>query len=110
MNTIDDYQGALSCINEQVSTTRRSAGIPALITGILSANAKNPSFDGVMVHLKTISGQQVVLSDIDEINLPQVHAMNCLKDIFRNSVLGKHADNHITEAFQIAATSLKSDV
>jgi hypothetical protein len=63
-----------------------------------------------MIHLKTLSGQQVVLSDVDETNLPQVHAMNCLKDIFRSSVLGKRADNHITEAFQIAATSLKSDM
>lgn len=103
-------KGALQCIFEQASTTRRSAGIPALIAGVLSANAKTPSFQDVMTKLKTISSQSVKLSETDETNLPQVHAMNCLKDIFRSSVLGKRAESHITDALQIAADSLTSDM
>ncbi|KAG0647573.1 tRNA (cytidine(32)-2 -O)-methyltransferase non-catalytic subunit TRM732 [Hyphodiscus hymeniophilus] len=104
------YQGALQCISEQASTTRRSAGIPALITGILSSNAQKPGFENVMDDLMGMARTPVKLSRADETNLPQVHSMNCLKEIFRSSLLGKRADNDIAECLQIAADSLNSEV
>jgi hypothetical protein len=96
------------CIYEQSSTTRRSAGIPALMTGILSAYSKTPALEDVMEQLKTLARQPAAFTAKDETSLPQVHAMNCLKEIFKSSSLGKRCDNHIADCLQIAAESLKS--
>lgn len=104
------YKGALKCIFEQASTTRRSAGIPALVTGILSANSKSPAFEDVMAELKSLAGRPVTLSETDETNLPQVHAMNCVKEIFKSSILGKRSDKHIPDCLQLAADSLTSEI
>ncbi|TAQ88243.1 hypothetical protein B7494_g3410 [Chlorociboria aeruginascens] len=104
------YQGAIDCIFEQASTTRRSAGIPALITGILSANYQRPDFQAVMTELKSLASRPVKLSETDETNLPQVHAMNSLKEIFKSSTLGKRSESHITDCLQLAADSLNSEI
>ncbi|KAL3417418.1 hypothetical protein PVAG01_11418 [Phlyctema vagabunda] len=111
MNLLEQwYQGALACIYEQSSTTRRSAGIPALLTGVLSANAKSPAFANVMEELKDIARQKVELSETDEANLPQVHAMNCVKEIFKSAALGKRAESHMTDCLQLAADSLTAEI
>lgn len=103
------YKGAMSCILEQASTTRRSAGIPALISGILS-NAKPPSFNSVLVELISLARQPAKLTDKDRTNLYQVHAMNCLKEIFKSCILGKRAESYITECLQLASDSLNSEI
>ncbi|KAK8089396.1 tRNA methylation protein [Apiospora hydei] len=102
--------GAIHCIYSQASTTRRSAGIPALIVGILSANAENPSFTAVMEKLRSIAKEPALISQTDGSNLPQVHALNCIKDIFKSSYLSKRAEPYLTESLQLAATSLRSEV
>ncbi|XDG00834.1 hypothetical protein ABKA04_000449 [Annulohypoxylon sp. FPYF3050] len=70
------YTGALSCIHTQASTTRRSAGIPALMVGILSSNAERPSFENVIHNLQDIGRQPALVSETDGSKLPQVHALN----------------------------------
>ncbi|KAK8081772.1 hypothetical protein PG996_000553, partial [Apiospora saccharicola] len=104
------YKGAIHCIYSQASTTRRSAGIPALIVGILSANAENPSFPAVMEKLRNIAQEPALMSQTDGSNLPQVHALNCIKDIFKSSYLSKRAESYLTESLQLAAASLRSEV
>ncbi|KAH8673677.1 putative death-receptor fusion protein-domain-containing protein [Xylariales sp. PMI_506] len=104
------YKGALNCIYTQASTTRRSAGIPALIVGILSANADEPSFETVLQNLQAIGRQPAHISETDGSNLPQVHALNCIKDIFKSSYLSKRADLYLTDCLELAASSLKSEV
>lgn len=97
----------------QSSTTRRSAGIPSLMTGILSANADFPSFEQVMERLMQIAGAEARISDTDGSNLPQVHAYNCLKDIFKNSVLtslGNKSAKYLSSCLKLAASGLKSEV
>ncbi|KAL0930859.1 HEAT repeat protein [Colletotrichum truncatum] len=106
------YQGTKECIFAQASTTRRSAGIPAMITGILSADAAKPSFDHVIDELVTIARKEARVSETDGSKLPQVHALNCLKDTFKSSLitqLGKSAP-HIPQCLELAAGSLKSEV
>ena len=98
------------CIHEQSSTTRRSAGIPALMTGILAANSESPAINKVIAQLKTLARQPAAFTAKGETNLPQVHAMNCLKEIFKSSSLGKRCENHIADCLQIAAESLKSEM
>lgn len=107
------YNGAMDAINSQVSTTRRSAGIPSLITGILSANAPNPSFESVMDALMQIARTEAQVTEIDDTQLPQVHAYNCLKDIFKNSVLtalGNKSEAYLTQCLELAASGLRSEV
>jgi hypothetical protein len=81
-----------------------------LITGILSANAEFPSIDLVMSELQELARAPVVSQEEDATNLPQVHAMNSIKDIFKVSTLGKRSDPYISKGLQLAALSLKSEM
>ncbi|EGX94401.1 HEAT repeat protein [Cordyceps militaris CM01] len=107
------YNGAMDAINSQVSTTRRSAGIPSLITGILSANATTPSFESIMDTLMKIASAEAQVTEIDDTQLPQVHAYNCLKDIFKNSLLtslGNKSEAYLPQCLELAASGLRSEV
>ncbi|KAF4124146.1 hypothetical protein GMORB2_5862 [Geosmithia morbida] len=107
------YKGTMEAIFAQVYTTRRSAGIPSLMTGILSANAPNPSFEQVMEKLMEIASMEARVREKDGTNLPQVHAYNCLKDIFKNSLLtsmGNKSDKYIPQCLELAANGLKCEV
>ncbi|CAN8096998.1 unnamed protein product [Discula destructiva] len=104
------YRGTLACINTQRSTTRRSAGIPAMMTGILTSNFAKPSFQDVMRTLQKIAAEPARVTETDGSNLPQVHAFNCLKEIFKNSLLSRHAEVYLSECLQLATTSLKSEI
>ncbi|RKK97536.1 hypothetical protein BFJ68_g13973 [Fusarium oxysporum] len=107
------YAGTLEAINAQVSTTRRSAGIPAMMTGVLSANAPNPSFEQVMNKLMEIASQEARVTETDGSNLPQVHAYNCLKDIFKSSYLtamGNKSEKFLPQCLELAANGLKSEL
>ncbi|KAI1735552.1 putative death-receptor fusion protein-domain-containing protein [Xylaria scruposa] len=104
------YKGALNCIYTQGSTTRRSAGIPAIIVGILASKTESPSFNEVIVKLQEIGRQPAFVSETDGSNLAQVHALNCLKDIFKTSFLSLRAEPYLTDCLQLAALSLQSEV
>ena len=43
-------------------------------------------------------------------SLPQVHALNCLKDIFTDARFGPSTENHIADALNIAASCLESQM
>ncbi|KAI1353162.1 putative death-receptor fusion protein-domain-containing protein [Xylaria sp. FL0043] len=104
------YEGALNCIYTQGSTTRRSAGIPAIIVGILASKTYIPSFRDVIVKLQEIGRQPAFVAETDGSNLAQVHALNCLKDIFKTSFLSQRAEPYLTDCLQLAAQSLQSEV
>ncbi|KAK3331951.1 putative death-receptor fusion protein-domain-containing protein [Cercophora scortea] len=104
------YQGAIDCIMTQASTTRRSAGIPSLIAAVLSANAESPSFEEVFHTLEEIGKKDVRMSETDGSNLPQVHALNSLREIFRSSLSSKKAESFLATTLHLAANSLKSEV
>lgn len=93
---------------DQASTTRRSAGIPQLIVGVLSANAQTPNLEEVMMKLMNIARQPVVSSE-DETNVPQVHATNCIREIFKSTLLGRAADRYLSDNLVIATDNLNSD-
>lgn len=104
------YIGTLDSIYAQESTTRRSAGIPALMTGILSANAEAPSFDNVLDSLEEIARRPVHAEVQNGSGVPQVHAMNCLRAVFRSSLLSKRAEPYFPRFLQLASGHLRSDV
>lgn len=82
-----------------------------MIIGVLSAHAKGLFFDDVMAKLQTISRTEVDHSSGSEnLQLPQVHALNCLKDIFTDTRLGSGADSHIEDCLSIAVNYLDHDL
>lgn len=89
--------------------TRRSAGIPAMITGILSAQPGGSLFEQVIHELHEISRLPAQRNEASqELELPQVHAMNCLKDIYTNTKLGPHTERFIMPALTLSAERLGS--
>lgn len=106
------YQEARKIIFETASKlTRRSAGLPALATGILSSNPGGPLFQEVIKELLEISHLPVQQdNDTQDMELPQVHALNCLKDIFTNTKLGAHTEPFIMPALNLSAEQLGSPI
>ncbi|PNY24798.1 Uncharacterized protein TCAP_05260 [Tolypocladium capitatum] len=83
------------------------------MTGILSANASDPSFEQVMEKLMSIASEEARVLETDGSNLPQVHAYNCLKDIFKNSMLtamGNKSEKYLPRCLELAASGLRSEV
>ncbi|KAL5361084.1 putative death-receptor fusion protein-domain-containing protein [Aspergillus floccosus] len=106
------YQEARKIIFESGSKlTRRSAGLPALATGILHSQPGGPLFRQVMGDLHEIA--HLPVKDDNEqkaMNLPQVHAMNCLKDIFTNNRLGPHTEPFIMSGLTLSAEQIGSPI
>jgi hypothetical protein len=102
-------QNTLLCIKAKgAATTRRSAGLPSLITGILGADPGGPLFH---LAIRDLQGEvdavpNVVAKYGDP--LPQVHALNCLKAIFISTVLGPSSEQYIVSALDIAGSCLRS--
>jgi hypothetical protein len=81
-----------------------------MVIGLLSANAQRPSFDTIVDALVGIA--QMPPSEQNGTS-PQVHAHNCLRELFRSSVvtsLGNKAERRLSECLELAAKSLKSKV
>jgi len=49
-------------------------------------------------------------SNIEESRLPQVHALNCIKEIFTTSTLSLPSEAYIGECLNLAAKSLNSNM
>ncbi|OJJ31583.1 hypothetical protein ASPWEDRAFT_697288 [Aspergillus wentii DTO 134E9] len=106
------YQDAKRIIFETASKlTRRSAGLPALATGILSSAPGGSLFQQVMGDLHEISRLPAEHdSSKQDLELPQVHAMNCLKDIFTNTRLGPFTEPFIMSALNLSADRMGSPI
>ncbi|KAF2015270.1 HEAT repeat protein-like protein [Aaosphaeria arxii CBS 175.79] len=106
------YQEALSSIQDKAtSITRRSAGIPSLITGIVASESPpDPLFRRAMDDLVKELSQEAHDSNIEESRLPQVHALNSIKEIYTTSKLSSVSESYIGEGLDIAARTLSSNV
>ncbi|EAW14308.1 THADA/TRM732 family protein [Aspergillus clavatus NRRL 1] len=106
------YQEAKKIIFEAASQlTRRSAGLPALATGILLSKPGGPLFQQVMDELHEVSHLPAEQNlSKQKFELPQVHAMNCLKDIFTNTKLGPYTEPYIMPALTLSAERLGSPI
>ena len=91
--------------------TRRSAGLPSVIAGVLSAVSTHDFFREVLTTLYQIASQRTRPDvKMQELLLPQVHALNCLKDIFTDSRFGPQSEAHIATVLTLAFQSLDSHV
>ncbi|MCJ1314415.1 hypothetical protein MMC25_008097 [Agyrium rufum] len=106
----DWYKRTLECIEEKASAlTRRSAGLPAMMTGILVADPEL-LLDVAIHDLHGIALSPVVSSALaPENRLPQVHALNCMKDVFTNTRLGAFTEQYLSTTFDIALACLEHD-
>ncbi|KAJ5223998.1 hypothetical protein N7468_008540 [Penicillium chermesinum] len=106
------YQDAKSLIFESAGKlTRRSAGLPALVTGILASSPNSPFFKLAMEGLFEISRLSVDYDKEEQyLELPQVHAINCLKDVFTNTKIGPFTEPFIMSALTLSAERLGSPI
>ncbi|CAK4020465.1 HEAT repeat [Lecanosticta acicola] len=105
------YLRVLVMLRKNVTiNTRRSAGLPALLCGILIADKSAKLLAQAFQDLEAIARQEVDATDAEEGNLAQVHAMNCLKDVFKNTRLGQQSERYIPVGLQLAADALRSEV
>ncbi|KAL8732092.1 MAG: hypothetical protein Q9166_003046 [cf. Caloplaca sp. 2 TL-2023] len=104
------YHKTLLCIQQHASAlTRRSAGLPAMITGILSAKPDGEFFDEAIRNLLAIAD---TIIDADsknkQLQLPQVHAFNCLKDISTDARFNNSVEQHMSASLEVAVRALES--
>lgn len=105
-------ESALAEIDIQANkVTRRSAGIPAMFNAILSVTDSD-AFEDVLSILKAKAVQYVPAEEMQqaEQSLPQVHALNCIKDLISNSRFRTISEEYISELIGLAADILSSDL
>jgi hypothetical protein len=98
--SIQDKAGAI---------TRRSAGIPALMASILAAEPRK-LFPRAMKELIAEASVEAQSTNIEESRLPQVHALNCIKEFFTTSRLNIASEAYIGQGLELAATMLNSNI
>ena len=70
------------------------------------------TFGDVYLHLKGVASDSVTVGEEhhNDIPLPQVHALNCLKDIMTHAKFRAPSERYIGEALELAANCLSSSV
>jgi hypothetical protein len=107
------YQETLSSLQAQAhAITRRSGGIPALMAGIVAAEPQSSGklFAQAMRDLTAEASVEAQSSNIEESRLPQVHALNCIKEFFMTSKLGVSSEAFIGDGLELAAKSINSSI
>ncbi|CAO2651647.1 Nn.00g042170.m01.CDS01 [Neocucurbitaria sp. VM-36] len=107
------YQETLRSIQDKAGAiTRRSAGIPALMSGIMAAEPQpgGKLFPRAMQDLIAEASVEAKSENIEESRLPQVHALNCIKEIFTTSRLSVASEAYIGQGLELAAKTLNSNI
>lgn len=82
-----------------------------MMTGILVAGPNEMIVGNAISTLQAIVGAKIEsVEDFGTARLPQVHALNCLKDIFTNTRLGIATEKHLATTLTIAVRCLESDM
>jgi hypothetical protein len=110
------YENAVATIDEQAARlTRRSAGLPAMMVGLLN-DCPQPFFDRFIESFNRRSrianspSELLSKSDDQQMELPQVHALNCLREVFTNARFRIITEPHVMGMLNLAATSLSCDM
>ncbi|CAK8695119.1 unnamed protein product [Clavelina lepadiformis] len=97
----------------QGTVTRRSAGLPLIVNGILcacvtSAKCCTELINMTIKSLLSILNAEEIRHAACNTDLPEVHVLYILKGIFESNVLGPHVLEHLTSVFIRAITYLRS--
>jgi hypothetical protein len=92
--------------------TRRSAGIPTLMASIIAAEpeAGGKLLARAMKDLISEASLEAEHTNIEESRLPQVHALNCIKEIFTTSKLSVASEAYIAQGLELAGMTLNSNM
>ena len=106
----------LTLIMEELQTktqhiTRRSGGLPFLLTNILSTekDKNHPKLKNVFNQLFEIANLPIK-DHQDRLDLPQINAFNCIKAIFIESTLSTSCQPFISSALQLSFKYFTSDI
>ncbi|KFQ69170.1 Thyroid adenoma-associated protein [Phaethon lepturus] len=107
----------LSCVLEEIKScdlsstlcaTRRSAGIPFYIQALLASEPKKSKTDLLKITMKELITLAAPLNESSVI--PQVHALNILRALFRDTRLGENIMPYVADGIQAAILGFMSPV
>ena len=81
-----------------------------MITGITTALLAGDFLPKIIFDMQAIASEPIeVIAGQKKIELPQVHALNCLKDIFTNTQLGPSTEPYVANTLEITASCIESN-
>ncbi|NWU70842.1 THADA protein, partial [Pterocles burchelli] len=108
----------LSCVLEEIKScdpsstlcaTRRSAGIPFYIQALLASEPKKSKTDLLKMTMKELISLAAPVNESSSV-IPQVHALNILRALFRDTRLGENIMPYVADGIQVAILGFTSPV
>ncbi|NXC48618.1 THADA protein, partial [Penelope pileata] len=108
----------LKCVLEEIKScdpsstlcaTRRSAGIPFYIQALLASEPKKSKTDLLKMTMKELISLVVPLNESPSV-IPQVHALNIVRALFRDTRLGENIMPYVADGIQAAILGFTSPV
>ncbi|KAG8584256.1 hypothetical protein GDO81_008754 [Engystomops pustulosus] len=98
--------------SSRLCATRRSAGIPFYIQALLASEPKNSKAGLLKMTMKELISLAMPSSDSsgNTSTIPQVHALNILRAVFRDTRLGENIIPYVGEGTQAAILGFTSPV
>ncbi|KAJ8014230.1 hypothetical protein DPEC_G00038090 [Dallia pectoralis] len=98
--------------SSKLCATRRSAGIPFYIQALLSSEPKSSSCSLLKTTMRELTALAMPSPDraTDETTVPQVHALNILRALYRDTRLGENIVPFVSEGMQAAVLGFTSPV
>ncbi|XP_078005622.1 tRNA (32-2'-O)-methyltransferase regulator THADA isoform X4 [Phascolarctos cinereus] len=95
--------------SSKLCATRRSAGIPFYIQALLASEPKKGRMDLLKITMKELISLALPLGD-SQSSVPQVHALNILRALFRDTRLGENIIPYVADGIQAAILGFTSPV
>ncbi|XP_067149238.1 tRNA (32-2'-O)-methyltransferase regulator THADA [Apteryx mantelli] len=95
--------------SSKLCATRRSAGIPFYIQALLASEPKKGKADLLKMTMKELISLAAPLNESSSI-IPQVHALNILRALFRDTRLGENIMPYVADGVQAAILGFMSPV
>ncbi|NXV15294.1 THADA protein, partial [Cepphus grylle] len=108
----------LSCVLKEIKScdpsstlcaTRRSAGIPFYIQALLASEPKKSKTDLLKITMKELISLAAPLNESSSV-IPQVHALNILRALFRDTRLGENVMPYVADGIQAAILGFMSPI
>ncbi|XP_062427880.1 tRNA (32-2'-O)-methyltransferase regulator THADA isoform X1 [Rhea pennata] len=95
--------------SSKLCATRRSAGIPFYIQALLASEPKKGKADMLKMTMEELMSLAAPLNESSNI-VPQVHALNILRALFRDTRLGENIMPYVADGMQAAILGFMSPV